>query len=438
MARILTFFIRARGDAEHFFPLIWACEQGAIPETKVNVVFTTDDGASFLAEYGSLLGKAPERVRFLLLTEYRTSAAKALLRLLRNRRISIRECIILFIYEYAGKIPLLNLSVDSPAARAVASLPELYKEIAGSTDDKHTLIFDPAPCRFYREMCHYFKSAKRRFCTVAIHHGDLCYVNKRQTPWLPGHRFYSPNGSNITDNFDFISLPNQYIFDIMFPEGLPPEKAKRIWIEGSPRYQRSWVERVQHLSPKVEEPSKGIKILFLLRNDGLPIFEEGQFLTVALILLTFSCVSIYVKFHPRSYRKKMKVWKKYQKKFPGRIRTLPIKSLTLPAIADSDLIVNMGTSAAFDAIQLGKPVLSLDFLHFNYSTTAYFMPSTEARTRDDALRIIGETIENKSANYSAEEHACFVSALINRDDAESPAQIILQRLQNCDAKNAED
>src|SRR5690606_11775166 len=49
----------------------------------------------------------------------------------------------------------------------------------------------------------------------------------------------------------------------------------------------------------------------------------------------------------------------------------------------ADIIIDLATSVAFEAIKAGKPVLAADYLHAGRSAMAHFMPETELKCRDD-------------------------------------------------------
>ena len=70
----------------------------------------------------------------------------------------------------------------------------------------------------------------------------------------------------------------------------------------------------------------------------------------------------------------------------------------------SDVIIDIATSVAFEAVKLNKPVLAADYLHAGRSTVANFMPETELKCRDDVYIKIQDFIANGCESFYIEEH----------------------------------
>jgi hypothetical protein len=64
-----------------------------------------------------------------------------------------------------------------------------------------------------------------------------------------------------------------------------------------------------------------------------------------------------------------------------------------------DAVLDVATSVSFEAVKVGKPVLSMEYLHAGYSTVAKIIPSTEMRCRDDVLETVRSLITNGGESY---------------------------------------
>lgn len=70
----------------------------------------------------------------------------------------------------------------------------------------------------------------------------------------------------------------------------------------------------------------------------------------------------------------------------------------------ADIIIDLATSVAFEAIKAGKPVLAADYLHAGRSAMAHFMPETELKCRDDVYRMIDRFLTAGYDSYYVEAH----------------------------------
>ena len=70
----------------------------------------------------------------------------------------------------------------------------------------------------------------------------------------------------------------------------------------------------------------------------------------------------------------------------------------------ADVIIDIATSVAFEAVKINKPVLAADYLHAGRSTIADFMPESELRCRDDVYKKIDTLLSNGCTSFYIEEH----------------------------------
>lgn len=73
-------------------------------------------------------------------------------------------------------------------------------------------------------------------------------------------------------------------------------------------------------------------------------------------------------------------------------------------LAWADVIIDLATSVAYEAIRVGKPVLAADYLHAGRSAAALYMPETELRCRDDVHEIICSFIKTGCQDFYVEAH----------------------------------
>ncbi len=70
----------------------------------------------------------------------------------------------------------------------------------------------------------------------------------------------------------------------------------------------------------------------------------------------------------------------------------------------ADVIIDLATSVAFEAIKAKKPVLAADYLHASRSAIALLMPETELRCRDDVYQKIAGFLANGCDSFYIEAH----------------------------------
>ena len=150
-----------------------------------------------------------------------------------------------------------------------------------------------------------------------------------------------------------------------------------------------------------------------LRNANFPIHWEELVKAISLIERS-GRVEVVIKHHTRD------------KKMAPILAAHPLLATGSDSVAIAgddrsspsllnwaDLVVDIGTSIAFEAILLGKPVLELEHVHPNRSTVAEYLPATEIRTRDElvaALRCAHADLE--SIRPTKAEIGDFMSAIV--------------------------
>ena len=124
---------------------------------------------------------------------------------------------------------------------------------------------------------------------------------------------------------------------------------------------------------------------------------------VVQIIAAFPKVELIIKPHTRGG------WQQ------SLTRSASLRRLSNVSVADNnmhsahllnwaDVIVDIATSVAFEAVKANKPVLAADYLHAGRSTVADFMPETELKCRDDVYKRIDEFITSGCDSFYIKEH----------------------------------
>jgi CDP-glycerol glycerophosphotransferase (TagB/SpsB family) len=82
-----------------------------------------------------------------------------------------------------------------------------------------------------------------------------------------------------------------------------------------------------------------------------------------------------------------------------------------------DVFIDAGTSVIFEAVVRDKPILQLEYSHWNESTVARYLPGTAVKSRDDFynhLRTINtaSTTAELPTTYGSDERVTFINELI--------------------------
>ena len=234
--------------------------------------------------------------------------------------------------------------------------------------------------------------------TVSLPHGDSPHANQliRRREWVlkPDNTFAAAK------MFDKLVVPNELCagrFRPFLEDGT-------VAVLGSPRYCDEWLARLAEflpVSPLSRSDSK-LKIAIFLRKSNFTTFWE-EISEVVQMIAAFKGIEIIIKPHTRSG------WKQ------SLTKETALRKLSNVSIADNDthsahllnwadIIIDIATSVAFEAVKINKPVLAADYLHAGRSTVADFMPETELRCRDDVYKKIEKFLANGCGSFYVEEH----------------------------------
>jgi len=234
--------------------------------------------------------------------------------------------------------------------------------------------------------------------TVSLPHGDSPHASQliRRDEWqLKPDTSFSSAGM-----FDKVVVPNE----LCAKRFRPFMDDHKLTVLGSPRYCEEWLAKLATLmpvSPLVRSDSQ-LKIVIFLRKANFTTFweEVGE---VVQMIAAFPGVQLAIKPHTRGG------WKQSFTKSAAlrRLKNVTVvndETHSVHLLAWADVIIDLATSVAYEAIRVGKPVLAADYLHAGRSAGALFMPETELRCRDDVYKKICSFIENGCQDFYVEAH----------------------------------
>jgi len=269
---------------------------------------------------------------------------------------------------------------------------------------------------------------RRGFVTISLPHGDSPYANRMFKVEDLNYDSWEHYGNNP---FDHVVVPNP----LTATRYLPCRSAERVHVLGSPRYNREWLDTLDPLIPDFTTP-KGegkLKVVLFLRNPRFTIYWEE--LVRAMKLITqFPQVHLVVKHHTRGDAAKTDLALESINFDPHRTPNLEVvyDDVHSPSLIRwADVVLDLGTSVVNEAIVRGKPVLALEYLHANISTTAHYLPGTAMHCRDHLYDAIAALIKDPTTRlYTEEERQHFIHEMV-----EYPDEHVLERyahfLQGC-------
>lgn len=234
--------------------------------------------------------------------------------------------------------------------------------------------------------------------TVSLPHGDSPHFSQliQRGQWqLKPEKLFA-----IGRIFDKLVVPNE----LCAQRYRPFLDKQSIEVLGSPRYCQAWLNQLANLlppSPKARSESQLKVVIFLRKNDFTIFWEEVD--EMIHLIAAFPGVEIMIKPHTRGG------WKQ------SLTKQRSMQQLTNVSVADehlhsahlmnwADVLIDLATSVAFEAIRIKKPVLAADYLHAGRSTVAKYMPETELRCRDDVYQKINDLLNHGGDSFYVEEN----------------------------------
>ena len=237
---------------------------------------------------------------------------------------------------------------------------------------------------------------KQGLGVVSLPHGDSPHASQliRHGEWL-----LKPDVSfSAAGMFDRVVVPNA-LCAIRFRPFLDDRK---LVVLGSPRYCEEWLTQLKSLLPEspLQHSRSRLKIVLFLRKANFTTFWE-ELSEVVQMLSTFEEVELAIKPHTRGG------WKQSFTKSAAIQHLKNVKIIesdihSIHLIHWADVVIDLATSIAYEAIRAKKPLLAADYLHAGRSAAAQYMPETELRCRDDVYERIHHFLQNGCENYYIE------------------------------------
>lgn len=232
--------------------------------------------------------------------------------------------------------------------------------------------------------------------TISLPHGDSPHASQliRHGEWqLKPDTSFSAAGM-----FDKVVVPNE-LCSQRFRPFLDNQK---LIVLGSPRYCEEWLAKLATLMPSspLKRSDSRLKVVIFLRKANFTTFweEVGE---VVQMIATFPGVELAIKPHTRGG------WKQSLTKDTALRRLTNVTMIgdnihSIHLLQWADVIIDLATSVAYEAIRTGKPVLAADYLHAGRSAAAAYMPEIELHCRDDVYEKINELLTNGSQSHYIE------------------------------------
>ncbi|MFP4139153.1 MAG: hypothetical protein ACLFVH_02505 [Phycisphaerae bacterium] len=247
----------------------------------------------------------------------------------------------------------------------------------------------------YRRYAMGFMLAARRrgIRTVSLPHGDephACWMTRRDELDRSAPDIYSTGAE-----FSAVVVPNE-LCQVRYLPHMPPE---RVPVLGSARYNKEWVSVIDRLLPEYDPVGRheGLHLVMYLRHFGYPLFWDEIVRTIQMVT-RFPDVHLVVVHHPR-HRTLDPLIQAFPDLATGQSGNVSIVS-NVPSgslIRWADAVLDLGTSAVFEAVRLNKPILSMEYLHATYTTVSRLMPKTICHCRDHVLDAIEALRQDPSA-----------------------------------------
>ncbi len=233
---------------------------------------------------------------------------------------------------------------------------------------------------------------------VSLPHGDSPHANKlvriEELKLVP-HEKFAP-----ASMFDRVVVPNE----LCATRFRPFVDDLSVQVLGSPRYCDEWLAKLDTLlpaSPLDEDHGKLKLVLFLRKRDFSIFWDEVD--RVVRLLASFPNVQLIVKAHTRGGRKQPLTGNPVLQRLDN-VRFVASEVHSSHLLSWADVIIDIATSVAFEAVKLNKPVLAADYLHAGISTLSAYMPECVLNCRDDVYINIQKFLTEGCDNFYVEAH----------------------------------
>lgn len=416
----IIFFIRAYNDLDHITPVIYALRDDSCQK---HIIITTRN-IDHINDYRIKLLQQQKGVILERVYQYHGSFVGLLIKLLKSPAL-------LFKYlRQRTRIFFHNLGIWSygghaPDIASVYCVEHMLNSILNNTS--HAVIcLDHAWDDFVKKVVKETHNSGLR--VVALPHGDANHANLNYSNMaLDG---FLKQRQEFIDTFDVFVMPSKYYFyKKAFDKISDPEN--KIAILGSPRYNKEWVDINNNLIPIIEKKEGKTHVLILMKFLGLPFFFE-EFVTCIKLLAKAPNMVIALKHHTRlSHISGIKIKYLWRLKWIFRkydnIEFFFDNTPTPSLINWSDTVIDLGTSAAFEAVLLRKNVAAIEYLFPERTTTAVLLPKAEIVQIDEWYDLIDNMVADPAfKTYTDQERDNFIEELIHYGGSN-----VLERFRQC-------
>ncbi|MFQ5633753.1 MAG: hypothetical protein ACE5G3_00290 [Gammaproteobacteria bacterium] len=246
---------------------------------------------------------------------------------------------------------------------------------------------------------------------VSLPHGDSPHANKlvrvEELKLEPHGKFAAAS------MFDRIVVPNE----LCATRFRPFVNDSSVEVLGSPRFCDEWLAKLEALlpgSPLEDEPGKLKLVMFLRKRDFSIFWDEVD--RVVRLLASFPRVQLIVKAHTRGGRKQPLTGNPVLRQL-GNVRFVADEVHSSHLLGWADVIIDIATSVAFEAVKLKKPVLAADYLHAGVSTVGEYLPECRLNCRDDVYVAVEKFLREGCGNFYVDEHRCrFLTEIVDVPD----------------------
>jgi len=376
-----VFFLRHAADTDHFVPVIHKWMQH--PDKDAEIVITSRHITS-----------EDPRLRFLRDTH----------------NIRIHTIFDLYL-EIVGDPPPDSFPVKTPSVWVYRAYRLIGKRVAGRPAnfsylydqhflknvleklfegaDQRAVVFDPVYSAAYELEHALLKCAgEQGIARICMPHSNDPHLNLMIISSMLNFDSYEFEKRPFRHNeFDRIAFPNEVMAERNRARGVTEDQSAII---GCARYNQEWVETLTEIYQPYEwEESDGLrKILVLPRAKNYPIFwdELTQFIRMAL---KFENICVIIMDHVRGKRVPQIKALDTQLTDSERSRLRIIGDAdSVPLILWCDLVLDLMTGVAFDAVRRKKPVLTLDCLQTSTSAIGTYLSASRINDRDTFFRTI--------------------------------------------------
>ncbi|SET24747.1 hypothetical protein SAMN05216326_1178 [Nitrosomonas marina] len=406
LMRQALFFLRHYNDIDHIVPVIYKWSRSGFRCTVVLISFSSiarDYRIQFIA---SLAG-----VKVLNIQNILTTADQCRFRFLS-----------LALYGHSGRYISHSLyhlfEVFWPVRTRMQfwdKLATFLLKTAFPPDSAGVVVFDwvsqksTLPIEFVRHVL--ALSRKQGHISVSLPHGDSPHYNEL----IRNHEFHvGPQAKYAhSDMFDYIVCPNE----LCAKRYRPFIDEAKIKILGSPRYNDEWLNVLHRLLPPpvTRKHQQKIYIVFFLRKKEFSLFWD-EIQRVIRMVIQFENIRLIIKPHTRDYLQTplKQILRQIQS---SRLEVAQDSEHSASLIASADMIIDVATSVAFEAVKRGIPVLSADYLHAGYSAISHYIPESAMHCRDDIYHAVRSFAENPHRPFYDERHrADFIRHMLDVPD----------------------